>query len=130
VNIGGAVVGRLLAESEALVFNLDKCGDVSDLTSIEALPEATERHTLLRVDLSDAEATTDAVRQADPDLVTHLAAESHVDYSIEGPGAYGSTSSPDFVYIESKKDRTAVVRCDGGSSRGWSFGLQRMGSAS
>ena len=79
MNIGGAVVGRLLAESEALVFNLDKCGDASDLTSIEALPEATERHTLLRVDLSDAEATTDAVRKADPDLVTHLAAESHVD---------------------------------------------------
>ena len=102
--------------------------------SIEALPEAAERHTLLRVDLSDAEATADAVRKADPDLVAHLmahlAAENHVDYSIEGPRAYGSTSSPDFVYIESKKDRTAVVRCDGGSSRGWSFGLQRMGSAS
>jgi hypothetical protein len=32
VNIGGAVVPRLLAESEALVFNLDKCGYASDLT--------------------------------------------------------------------------------------------------
>ena len=31
----------------------------------------------------------------------HLAAESHVDRSIEGPAAYGSTSSPDFVYIDS-----------------------------
>ena len=31
--IGGAVVRRLLAESEALVFNLDKCGYASDLTS-------------------------------------------------------------------------------------------------
>jgi dTDP-glucose 4,6-dehydratase len=36
--IGGAVVRRLLEESEALVFNLDKCGYASDLTSIEALP--------------------------------------------------------------------------------------------
>jgi hypothetical protein len=35
VTIGGAVVRRLLAGSEALVFNLDKCGYASDLTSIE-----------------------------------------------------------------------------------------------
>ena len=86
--IGGAVVRRLLAESEALVFNLDKCGYASDLTSIEALPQAAERHTLLRVDLTDAAATAEAVRQADPDLVMHLAAESHVDRSIEGPAAF------------------------------------------
>ena len=106
MNIGGAVVRRLLQESEALVFNLDKCGYASDLTSIEALPEAAERHTLLRVDLTDAEATAAAVRQADPDLVMHLAAESHVDRSIEGPAAYGSTRSPDFVYIASNVSGT------------------------
>ena len=35
---------RLLSESEALVFNFDKCGYVSDLTSIEALPQAEARH--------------------------------------------------------------------------------------
>jgi dTDP-glucose 4,6-dehydratase len=94
--IGGAVVRRLLQESEALVFNLDKFGYASDLTSIEqvlqnqpvqALP-AEQRHHFLRVDLSDAEATAAAVREADPDLVMHLAAESHVDRSIEGPGAF------------------------------------------
>ena len=86
--IGGAVVRRLLSESEALVFNLDKCGYASDLTSIEALPQAAARHQLLKVDLTDAAATAAAVQQADPDLVLHLAAESHVDRSIEGPGAF------------------------------------------
>jgi dTDP-glucose 4,6-dehydratase len=96
--IGGAVVRRLLAGSEALVFNLDKCGYASDLTSIEQVlaelgPQALSadgqcRHQLLRVDLTDAAATEAAVRQADPDLVMHLAAESHVDRSIEGPGAF------------------------------------------
>ena len=86
--IGGAVVRRLLSESEALVFNLDKCGYASDLTSIEALPQAETRHQLLKVDLTDAAATAAAVQQADPDLVLHLAAESHVDRSIEGPGAF------------------------------------------
>ena len=88
MNIVGAVVRRLLQESAALVFNLDKCGYASDLTSIEALPQAAERHTLRGVDLTDAEATAAAVQQADPDLVMHLAAESHVDRSIEGPGAF------------------------------------------
>jgi len=91
--IGGAVVRRLLAESRATVFNLDKLGYASDLTSIERTlqalgPGAAERHQLLQVDLGDAEATAAAVRQADPDLVLHLAAESHVDRSISGPGAF------------------------------------------
>ena len=96
--IGGAVVRRLLTDSEALVFNLDKCGYASDLTSIEQVlaelgdrastPKGESRHQLLQVDLCDADATAEAVRQADPDLVLHLAAESHVDRSIEGPGAF------------------------------------------
>lgn len=91
--IGGAVVRRLLAESSATVFNLDKCGYASDLTSIEQqlqqLGAAAEgRHQLLTLDLADAEATAEAVRLADPDLVLHLAAESHVDRSIDGPGDF------------------------------------------
>ena len=96
--IGGAVVRRLLSGSEALVFNLDKLGYASDLTSIEQLltqlgargqtPEGASRHQLLQVDLVDAEATSAAVAAADPDLVLHLAAESHVDRSIDGPGAF------------------------------------------
>jgi len=116
VNIGGAVVRRLLTDSEALVFNLDKCGYASDLPSIEQVlaelgdrastPEGESRHQLLQVDLCDADATAAAVRQADPDLVMHLAAESQVDRSIEGPGAYGSTSSPDCVNITSNVNGT------------------------
>jgi dTDP-glucose 4,6-dehydratase len=87
--IGGALVRRLLAETTATVFNLDKIGYASDLTGIERLaPEAGQRHPLLRVDLTEADATAAAVRQADPDLVMHLAAESHVDRSISGPGAF------------------------------------------
>ena len=95
--IGSAVVRRLLADSNALVFNLDKCGYASELTSIELVmktlgPAAEGRHQLLQVDLADAEATAAAVRQADPDLVLHLAAESHVDRSITGPEAFISSN--------------------------------------
>jgi dTDP-glucose 4,6-dehydratase len=111
--IGGAVVRRLLQESDALVFNLDKCGYASDLTSIEALPEAAARHTLLRVDLTDAEATAAAVRQADPDLVMHLAAESHVDRSIEGPGAFiESNVSGTFNLLQAVRSHWEQLRAE------------------
>jgi dTDP-glucose 4,6-dehydratase len=87
--IGGALIRRLLAETTAMVFNLDKCGYASDLSGIERLgTEALQRHELLKVDLVDGAATEVAVRAADPDLVLHLAAESHVDRSIDGPGTF------------------------------------------
>ena len=62
--IGGAVVRRLLRDSEALVFNLDKCGYASELISIDQV----------LVDLGDRASTPEG--------------ESHVDCSIEGPGAF------------------------------------------
>ena len=91
--IGGAVVRRLLRESTATVFNLDKMGYASDLTSIqEVLAElgdgAEQRHVLQKIDLANAAAVQQAVEQADPDLVMHLAAESHVDRSISGPSVF------------------------------------------
>ena len=91
--IGGAVVRRLLQESNALVFNLDKMGYASDLTSIDQVIQSlegdqSERHQLLKVDLSNADAVQEAIDRADPDLVMHLAAESHVDRSISGPGVF------------------------------------------
>ena len=91
--IGGAVVRRLLRESTATVFNLDKMGYASDLTSIEVVlaelgDEGKQRHVLQKVDLADAPAVQRAVEQADPDLVMHLAAESHVDRSISGPSVF------------------------------------------
>ena len=91
--IGGALVRRLLSESDATVFNLDKMGYASDLTSIKRTlatlgDGAAQRHQLLTVDLINAEAVRQAVRTANPDLVMHLAAESHVDRSISGPGVF------------------------------------------
>lgn len=95
--IGGALVRRLLRDSTVTVFNLDKMGYASDLlgvyNTLAQLGETAERsdgprHRLLQVDLADGEAVAAAVRQADPDLVLHLAAESHVDRSIDDPGAF------------------------------------------
>lgn len=69
---------RLLADSVVLIFNPDKLGYASDLTSTGKDP----RHQLLVAGLADPAATSEAVRQADPDLVKHPASESHVDRSI------------------------------------------------
>ena len=95
--IGGAVVRRLLSQSNALVFNLDKVGYASDCSGIEATlqglgSEASDRYRFMRVDLADGEATAAALREADPDLVMHLAAESHVDRSTDGPDAFLSSN--------------------------------------
>ena len=117
--IGGAMVRRLLADTNAYVFNLDKCGYASDLTSIERVlkalgPAAEGRYQLLRVDLTDAETTAAAVRQADPDLVLHLAAESHVDRSIAGPEAFISSNvNGTFHLLQAVRSRWGLSRSRG-----------------
>ena len=120
--IGGAVVRRLLTDSDVSVFNLDKLGYAGDLTSIEAvlrdLGDAAEgpdgpRHRLLQVDLADGAATRAAVREADPDLILHLAAESHVDRSIEGPAAFVSSNVlGTFQLLEAARDHWQGLQGD------------------
>ncbi len=91
--IGGAVVRRLLKNSSLKIFTLDKMGYASDLTSIKQVLSKTDhiengRYEVLNVDLFNKEATTNALLRADPDLVMHLAAESHVDRSIDSPSTF------------------------------------------
>ena len=88
--IGGALIRRLLNKSSVKIFNLDKIGYASDLKSInneiKALGESGyNRHQLLKVDLADINNLNIAIQNSDPDLVFHLAAESHVDRSIRNP---------------------------------------------
>jgi len=79
--IGGAVARRLLTGSSATIFNLDKLGYASDLTGIEfTLAElgaaALARHQLLRMDLTDAEATAAAVAAASSGCAAALTGRS------------------------------------------------------
>ncbi len=88
--IGGAVIRKLLKDSNCTIFNLDKMGYASDLTSIDLIldklsPEKVEKYKLMKVDLSNSSDTFSAVEYSDPDIIMHLAAESHVDRSIDGP---------------------------------------------
>ena len=85
---GGAVVRKLLNESTSKIFNIDKIGYASDLHSIEQILKTqnySERYQFRKVNLTDFDSTTSAVIDSDPDLILHLAAESHVDRSIKGP---------------------------------------------
>lgn len=95
--IGGALIRRLLQCSDALVFNLDKIGYASNLDSIDELLhqlsgtgqlDVDARYRLLKVDLADSTSTEQAIQLADPDLIFHLAAESHVDRSIDCPADF------------------------------------------
>lgn len=73
------------------VFNLDKltyAGNPQSLSDVENQPE----YHFLQVDLCDLQATREAVQQARPDAIMHLAAESHVDRSIDSPGDFIQTN--------------------------------------
>ncbi|BDX00722.1 dTDP-glucose 4,6-dehydratase [Maricaulis maris] len=88
--IGSAVVRLALARGHE-VFNLDAltyAANPANLSGVADLPA----YTFAKVDLRDAAATADAVRQARPDAVLHLAAETHVDRSIDGPLAFIETN--------------------------------------
>ena len=56
--------------------------------TIAVLGETERRHQLLKVDLADKNKVEQALEKADPDLIMHLAAESHVDRSISGPEVF------------------------------------------
>lgn len=88
--IGSAVVRRLVAAGER-VINVDKLTYAGNL---ESLGEAggQPNHVFLQVDICDATAVRAVFRAHRPRAVLHLAAESHVDRSIDGPDAFVRTN--------------------------------------
>ena len=88
--IGGALIRKLLFNSKYKLFNLDKLSYASDLESINniSFSRDKERYEFLNIDLYDFDKTKEAVEYAKPDKIIHLAAESHVDRSIETPSIF------------------------------------------
>jgi len=89
--IGSAVVRHMLRHTDHLMINVDK---MTYAASEDALEEALnhERHLLVRADVADAAAMRGVFAAHRPDAVMHLAAESHVDRSIDGPAAFVETN--------------------------------------
>jgi dTDP-glucose 4,6-dehydratase len=82
--IGSAVVRLLLRETAVNVVNLDK---LTYAANLEALREAESnpRYRLVKACITDREAVSTILEKHRPDAVMHLAAESHVDRTIDGP---------------------------------------------
>ena len=89
--IGSAVVRHLLRHTDHVVVNVDK---MTYAASEDALEDARHhnRHVLVRADIVDAAAMRQVFATHDPDVVMHLAAESHVDRSIDGPADFVQTN--------------------------------------
>lgn len=89
--IGSAVIRHCLARTKHEVVNVDKLTYAASLESLnEVLPN--ERYKFERVDICDGRALQRVLREHDPDSIMHLAAESHVDRSIDGPSAFIETN--------------------------------------
>lgn len=89
--IGSAVTRKLIRDTahEVLVVDaLTYAGNLESLAPVAGDP----RYRFLRADIRDAAAMQAAIRDFRPDVVMHLAAESHVDRSIDGPGEFLSTN--------------------------------------
>jgi dTDP-glucose 4,6-dehydratase len=89
--IGSAVVRHMLRHTEHTVVNVDK---MTYAASEEALEEGLRhnRHILVRACITNGAAMRQVFAAHLPDAVMHLAAESHVDRSIDGPGAFVQTN--------------------------------------
>ncbi|MDO6455355.1 dTDP-glucose 4,6-dehydratase [Neptunomonas phycophila] len=89
--IGSAVVRELINNTTHNVINVDKLTYTGNLESLSSV-ETNERYTFLQADICDKAAMEAALEQYQPDIIMHLAAESHVDRSIDGPGEFIQTN--------------------------------------
>jgi dTDP-glucose 4,6-dehydratase len=89
--IGSAVVRRLIDQSDWRVVNIDKLTYAGNLDSLNGVTEG-PRYSFEQVDIADAPAIRRLFAQHKPEAVLHLAAESHVDRSIDGPAPFIQTN--------------------------------------
>ncbi len=89
--IGSALIRRLIEHTDHEVLVFDKLTYAGVLSSLEPVASSS-RYTFVQADICDAEAVSATLREFRPQVVAHLAAESHVDRSIDGPGAFIQTN--------------------------------------
>ena len=107
--IGSAVVRRAIRQEGHEIVNIDK---MTYAASEDALEDAgrNPNHLLLKQDICDAAGIRAAFAQHQPDAVMHLAAESHVDRSIDGPAAFVETNvTGTFVMLEAAREYFATL---------------------
>ncbi|CAK4070465.1 dTDP-glucose 4,6-dehydratase [Vibrio sp. 16] len=89
--IGSAVIRHIINETQDSVVNLDKLTYAGNLESLHEV-ESSARYQFECVDICDRSRLERVFDEHQPDIVMHLAAESHVDRSIDGPAAFIETN--------------------------------------
>ncbi len=89
--IGSAVIRHIINNTSDKVINLDKLTYAGNLESLSSV-ESNERYHFEQVDICNANEVARVFKQYQPDAIMHLAAESHVDRSIDGPAAFIETN--------------------------------------
>lgn len=89
--IGSAVVRHIINQTQDSVINLDKLTYAGNLESLSEV-SSHARYAFEQVDICDRTALERVFSEHQPDAVMHLAAESHVDRSIDGPAAFIETN--------------------------------------
>ncbi|MGB2221197.1 MAG: dTDP-glucose 4,6-dehydratase [Neptunomonas phycophila] len=108
--IGSAVVRELINNTTHNVINVDKLTYAGNLESLSSV-ETNERYTFLQADICDKAAMDAALEQYQPDIIMHLAAESHVDRSIDGPGEFIQTNVVGtYTLLESARKYWAALK--------------------
>lgn len=89
--IGSAVIRHIIQNTNNQVLNIDKltyAGNLESLKEIDQYPN----YEFKQIDICDTEQITAAIDAFQPNAIMHLAAESHVDRSIDGPAAFIQTN--------------------------------------
>ena len=89
--IGSAVIRHLIHDTEHQVLNVDKLTYAGNLESLHGV-EGCDRYSFSQTDICDRASIGGLLEAFEPDIIMHLAAESHVDRSIEGPAAFIETN--------------------------------------
>ena len=89
--IGSALIRHLLNDTQHQVLNLDKLTYAGNLESLASVAD-NPRYQFLQADIGDSATVSRALAEFQPDAIMHLAAESHVDRSIDGPAAFIQTN--------------------------------------
>jgi len=89
--IGSAVIRHIINDTDDIVLNIDKLTYAGNLESLKDIAKS-PRYEFQQIDICDKEALEQAFDSFKPNLVMHLAAESHVDRSIDGPTEFINTN--------------------------------------
>ena len=110
--IGSAVVRMIIESSDDVVVNIDKLTYAGNLDSLQSVTDNPRYH-FVHADICDSKAMAEVFASHQPDAIMHLAAESHVDRSIDGPGDFIQTNIVgSYTLLEAARDYWSGLQAD------------------